>query len=76
MIPSILDRFSVANVDHICLVTKPAGMSLSDARNASLISLFQVRVARAIAAKLMIAVDYVHSRGFVHRDLQRGNIPV
>lgn len=76
MIPSILDRFSVQgpNGNHVCLVTRPARMSLSDAKNGSWISLFQLEVARVLAAQLVIAVHYIHSRGFVHGDLHRGNI--
>lgn len=49
-------------------------MSLSDAKNGSWISLFQLEVGRAIAAQLMIAVQYIHSQGIVHGDLHRGNI--
>jgi serine/threonine protein kinase len=49
-------------------------MSLSDAKNRSWISLFQLEVARVLAAQLVIAVDYIHSQGFVYKDLYRGNI--
>jgi serine/threonine protein kinase len=49
-------------------------MSLSDAKNGSWISLFQLEVARVLAAQLMIAVDYIHLQSFVHGDLHRGNI--
>lgn len=48
-------------------------MSLSDAKNGSWISLFQVEVARATAAQLVIVVQYIHSQGFIHGDLHRGN---
>jgi hypothetical protein len=41
-------------------------MSLSDAKNRSWISLFQLEVARVLAAQLVIAVDYIHSQGFVY----------
>jgi serine/threonine protein kinase len=76
MIPSILDKFSVQgpNGDHVCLVTSPARMSLSDAKNGLWIRLFQLEVARVLAAQLVIDVDYIHSQGFVHGDLHRGNI--
>ncbi|PIG88669.1 hypothetical protein AARAC_000512 [Aspergillus arachidicola] len=68
IIPSILDKFNVQgpNGTHICLVTIPARMSVSDAKKESWISLFQLEVARAIAAQLVIAVQYIHSQGFVH----------
>ncbi|RAH69458.1 kinase-like protein [Aspergillus aculeatinus CBS 121060] len=76
MIPSIFDKFNIQgpNGEHICLVTKPARMSLSDAKNGSWISLFQLEVARVLAAQLAIAIHYIHSRGFVHGDLHRGSI--
>ncbi|KNG79992.1 protein kinase domain protein [Aspergillus nomiae NRRL 13137] len=76
MIPSIWDRFNIEgpNGNHVCLVTSPARMSISDAKNASWVSLFQVEVARAIAAQLVMAIQYIHSAGYVHGDLHRGNI--
>ncbi|EHA26968.1 hypothetical protein ASPNIDRAFT_172257 [Aspergillus niger ATCC 1015] len=74
-IPTISDIFNIQgpNGSHACLVTRPARMSLSDAKNGSWISLFQLEVGRAIAAQLMIAVQYIHSQGIVHGDLHRGN---
>lgn len=36
--------------------------------------MFQLDVARALAAQLVLAVDYVHDQGFVHGDLHLGNI--
>jgi serine/threonine protein kinase len=42
MVPSILDNFIIhgPNSNHVCLVTKPARISLSDAKNGSWVSLF------------------------------------
>ncbi|RDK43337.1 kinase-like protein [Aspergillus phoenicis ATCC 13157] len=76
LIPTISDIFSIQgpNGSHTCLVTRPARMSLSDAKNVSWISLFHLEVGRAIVAQLMIAVQYIHSQGIVHGDLHRGNI--
>lgn len=76
MIHSVWDTFNIQgpNGNHACLVTNPARMSLSDAKNGSWISLFQLEVARALAAQLVIAIRYIHSQGFVHGDLHRGNI--
>ncbi|KAE8312104.1 kinase-like domain-containing protein [Aspergillus transmontanensis] len=76
IIPSILDKFNIQgpNGTHICLVTRPARMSVSDAKTESWIGLFQLKVARAIAAQLVIAVQYIHSQRLVHGDLHRGNI--
>lgn len=75
-IPSILDQFSIQgpNGKHPCLVTSPARMSLSEAKNESWISIFQIDVARALAAQLATVIRYMHSEGFVHGDLHRGNI--
>ncbi|GLA95468.1 hypothetical protein AtubIFM57143_002478 [Aspergillus tubingensis] len=76
LIPTISELFNIQgpNGNHTCLVTRPARMSLSDSKNGSWISLFQLEVSRAIVAQLMIAVQYIHSQGIVHGDLHRGNI--
>ncbi|GKZ31863.1 hypothetical protein AbraIFM66950_000774 [Aspergillus brasiliensis] len=76
LIPTISDIFNIQgpNGNHTCLVTRPAGMNLSDAKNGSWISLFQLEVARAIVAQLTIAVQYIHSQGIVHGDLHCGHI--
>lgn len=68
LIPSYLDEIVVKgpNGEHHCLVTAPACMSLSDAREASYGGLFQLPVARAIAAQLVQAVAFLHSQGIVH----------
>lgn len=73
MIPEMLDEFEVEGPEiqgtrgkHHCLVTTPARMNLSEAREASHDLLFQPSVARAIAAQLIQAVAFMHSRGIVH----------
>lgn len=76
MIPLVLDSFNIQgpNGTHACYVTIPARMSLSEAKDESYNRLFQLEVARALAAQLAIAVEYVHSQGFVHGDLHYGNV--
>ncbi|PGH16773.1 serine/threonine protein kinase [Polytolypa hystricis UAMH7299] len=76
LIPPILDEFILKepNGEHRCLVTAPARMSIATAKDASYITLFQLPVAGAIAAQLIQAVDFLHSRGIVHADLHPGNI--
>ncbi|KAJ5188447.1 hypothetical protein N7491_004772 [Penicillium cf. griseofulvum] len=76
MIPSVLDTFNIRgpNGTHVCYVTTPARMSLSEAKDESYNRLFQLEVARALVAQLVIAVEYVHSQGFVHGDLHYGNV--
>lgn len=76
MVPSILDRFTIhgPNGSHACYVTAPARASLSQVKDGSWIRLFQLNVARSLAAQLVLAVDYVHAQGIVHGDLHLGNI--
>lgn len=76
LIPSVLDIFEIqgSNGTHPCYVTIPARMSLSEAKDASYNRLFQLEVSRALAAQLVLAVEYVHSQGFVHGDLHAGNV--
>jgi serine/threonine-protein kinase SRPK3 len=76
MLPSILDRFSIQgpNGNHLCYVTAPARATLSGVKDGSWIRLFQLDVARALAAQLAIVVDYIHAQGIVHGDLHLGNI--
>lgn len=64
-IPSILAEFDVQgpNGSHPCYTVAPAQGNL---RDASFSRLFPIQVARALAAKLTMAVAFVHSRGFVH----------
>ncbi|KAF2278687.1 kinase-like protein [Westerdykella ornata] len=73
--PRILDSFHVCgpNGTHTCYTLTPAQGNLKEA---SFSRLFPKGVARALAAKLAIAVAFVHSRGFVHGDLHLGNLLV
>ncbi|KAF3481253.1 Srpk [Arthroderma uncinatum] len=75
MVPSILDRFTIhgPNGNHACHVTAPGSVSLSGAKDGSWIRLFQLDVARSLAAQLVLVVDYVHAQGIVHGDLHLGN---
>jgi serine/threonine protein kinase len=67
-IPQVLDQFKICgpNGEHNAMVTPVAMMSLMDAKEGSYVCLFQLPVARAIAAQLARAVAYVHDRGIVH----------
>lgn len=68
LIPVVLDRFDLSgpNGTHSCLVTLPARCSLRDVREASDSSLFQLDVARSLAAQLVMALSLVHSQGYAH----------
>ncbi|KAB8213688.1 kinase-like protein [Aspergillus novoparasiticus] len=76
IVPSILDTFTIhgPNGNHACYVTVPARASLSGTKDGSWIRLFQLDVARALAAQLVLAVDYIHAQGIIHGDLHMGNI--
>ncbi|OJJ51295.1 hypothetical protein ASPZODRAFT_148598 [Penicilliopsis zonata CBS 506.65] len=76
LIPRILDTFSLEgpNGRHRCLVTEPGMMTLEEAKDASSSRLFEMPVARAIAAQVIQAVAFLHHRGVVHADLHAGNI--
>jgi serine/threonine protein kinase len=74
-LPLVLDRFTIdgPNGAHPCLVTVPARCSLRDAKEACGWRVFQLDVARSLAAQLAMAVSLVHSQGFAHGDLHLGN---
>ncbi len=64
-VQSIFDNFKIQgpNGNHTAFTTAPTQGSL---REASYSRLFPVRVARALAAKLSVAISFIHSQGFVH----------
>ncbi|KAK2809177.1 hypothetical protein FQN50_004012 [Emmonsiellopsis sp. PD_5] len=70
LIAQTLDIFSLdgPNGRHICLVTEPGMMTLAEAKDASYTRLFNLPVARAIAAQVIRAVAFLHHRGVVHAD--------
>ncbi|KAJ5374529.1 hypothetical protein N7517_006535 [Penicillium concentricum] len=76
MITSASDRFNIKgpNGKHSCHVMNPARTSLSEAKEGSYNRRFQLETARALAAQLVIAVDYVHSQGIIHGDIHYGNV--
>ncbi|PNY27326.1 Protein kinase domain protein [Tolypocladium capitatum] len=85
LLPVVLDRFSLRgpNGTHFCLVTNVARCSLADTKEASTSGLFQLQVARALAAQLAIAVARINDQKYVHgvhiltippTDLHLGNV--
>ncbi|KAI0870496.1 protein kinase [Hypoxylon argillaceum] len=74
-IPKILDEFNIEgpNGTHACYAVAPAQGNL---REASFSRLFSLPVARALAAKLAIAVSFIHSQGSVHGDIHLRNVLV
>lgn len=65
LITTLLDEFEIKgpNGMHPCYTMVPAQGNL---REISFSRLFTTEVARAIAAELVLAVAFVHSRGYVH----------
>jgi serine/threonine protein kinase len=68
LVQTIMDSFDVQgpNGHHRCLVMPPAMMSIRDAKDFSYSRLFRPETARAIVVQLVLALDYVHSKGIVH----------
>ena len=64
-IPCIFDEFDIhgPNGTHRCYTMTLARSALSTATE---VGMFPLDVARALAARIALAVAYVHSRGYVH----------
>ncbi|KAJ5197029.1 hypothetical protein N7449_007508 [Penicillium cf. viridicatum] len=73
LVPLFLDEFEVQgpNGEHTCYTVAPAQCNL---REASFRRLFPTEVARALSYRLVQAVAYVHSKGYVHGDVHLNNI--
>lgn len=76
LVRTLIDNFDIQgpNGHHKCLVMPPAIMTIRDAQEASYSRLFRPEIARSIVAQLVLAVDFVHSKGIVHADIHPGNI--
>ncbi|KAL2752853.1 hypothetical protein ACRALDRAFT_1058617 [Sodiomyces alcalophilus JCM 7366] len=72
-IPRILDEFQVEgpNGTHPCY-TMP--LAACDLRTASYSQIFPVDVARALSGRVVLAVAYIHARGYAHGDIHLRNI--
>lgn len=68
MIPSIKDNFVLRgpNGIHPCYVTALAMCSLSGAREGSYKRIFETATARSLIVQILLAVEYIHSKGVVH----------
>lgn len=76
MVPSFLNSFITQgpNGSQTCYITAMARVSLSGAKYDSWIHLFQLDVARSLAAQLVLAVDYVRTKESGHGGTHLGNI--
>ncbi|KAL8824482.1 MAG: hypothetical protein Q9170_008140 [Blastenia crenularia] len=59
---------------HTCLVSEPTSCSLAVAREVSVVRLFPLQIARAIAAKIIMGLAFLHGCGVVHGDLHTNNV--
>ncbi|KAL8788965.1 MAG: hypothetical protein Q9213_001374 [Squamulea squamosa] len=68
-------HFDGPNGRHQCLVNEPAACSITFSKELSTVWVFPLLVARAIAAKVIMGLHFLHSSGVVHgADLHIGNI--
>lgn len=67
-VSELLNEFMIdgPNGRHTCLVSEPAGCSLAVSKDASVVWLFPLQVARAIAAKIIMGLAFLHSCGVIH----------
>lgn len=68
MMQSLHDSFTISgpNGAHKCLVTDVARLNLHELKDYHYHRLLRLPVARAIAAQLVLAVQFLHSQGIVH----------
>ncbi|KAF4338467.1 kinase domain protein [Fusarium beomiforme] len=77
LVTPVLDHFTLdgPNGTHSCIVTAPAKCSVAEStKTSSPMSSFRLDVARALAARLIMATPYVHQTGFVHGDIHLRNM--
>lgn len=67
-VAKLLDEFTFEgpNGRHTCLVSEPAGCSIADSQEAGDGWLFPLQIARAIATKIVLGVEFLHRVGVVH----------
>lgn len=67
-VPELLDEFTIhgPNGRHQCFVSEPAACSVADSKEAGLRWQFPLKLAREIAAKVIMGIDFIHSAGIVH----------
>ena len=67
-VPSLLETFTInrPNGRHQCLVMGAAGCSLDYIKRLAETAQFEADVGRAIAARFLLGVSFIHSRGMVH----------
>lgn len=68
LVTMMTDRFNLTNSkrSHSFIVYEPALCSLREATSASDVGLFQLEVARSLAAQLVIAFSLIHAKEYCH----------
>lgn len=68
IVQNILDSFTFSGLNgtHRCLVTDAARVDIREAKEASYRRPFRLPAARAIAAQLILGLQFIHSEGIVH----------
>ncbi|KLJ07357.1 hypothetical protein EMPG_17166 [Blastomyces silverae] len=76
LIRQLLDSFIEIspNGAHDCLVMEAASCSLTQSKSLAVHRLLNLRIARAIAADLVLAVQFLHGQSIIHGDVHCGNI--
>ncbi|KAM3506699.1 hypothetical protein MY11210_007436 [Beauveria gryllotalpidicola] len=72
-IPRLLDDFTIhdPNGEHPSYTTDLAGSNLDDSLESGM---FRLDVARYLTVKLVLAIAYMHSRGYVHGGMFHGRV--
>lgn len=67
-VSKLLDDFTIdgPNGRHVCLVSEPEGCSVADSKEGGDGWLFPLHIARAIAARVIMGLSFVHDAGIVH----------
>lgn len=68
LVQKLLDAFTISgpNGTHQCLVTDAARLNINEVKEYPYHRLLPLSVARAIAAQLVLGVQFTHSQGIVH----------
>ncbi|KAI4256774.1 MAG: hypothetical protein L6R42_006032 [Xanthoria sp. 1 TBL-2021] len=76
-VSKLLDVFDIdgPNGRHQCLVSEPAACSITYSKDLSIVWVFPLQVARAIAAKVIMGVHYLHNSDVVHGESSYAKLP-
>lgn len=77
VVQTLLDSFPLSgpNGRHRCLVMDAARINIDEAKEAAYHRLLHLPASRAIAAQLVLGVQFVHSQGIVHGGMSVSEAP-